>query len=131
MKLRKIFETSTLTKLSLVFTLMGVFPTSIDVFMNPTIEKLIYGMLNGSMAMFPLLKRDNLVVPSWQKYLLLSSFSLMIFIHILEFTITVPARYPDLFPVINAVLSFGHFGLFYMYFTYRQFTLSKDHKKKD
>ncbi|CAG8727448.1 12876_t:CDS:2, partial [Racocetra persica] len=75
-------------------------------------------------SMFPLLKKDRLVLPyftvllmwNWMgsfikqdtkpiilKYLSWVSYSMMAFIHILEFNIPPPKRYPDIYVVLNVI----------------------------
>ena len=46
-------------------------------------------------------------------------------LHIAEYWVPTPfAKYPDLYPVLNALWSAAGFILFWGYFNYRQFTLN-------
>ncbi|KAJ3057026.1 Glucosyltransferase-like protein [Rhizophlyctis rosea] len=94
-------------------------------------------------SMFPLLKRDELVLPyfitialwNWLgftklrqtsimlKALIAFSYALIATIQILEFTTQPPANLPDIYTVANVELSTALFCLFALYFNYRQFTL--------
>ncbi|KAG0328472.1 Glucosyltransferase-like protein [Dissophora globulifera] len=44
-------------------------------------------------------------------------------IHLAEMLVPPPARYPDLYPVLNTLWGAGGFVLYWLYFNYRQFTL--------
>jgi hypothetical protein len=39
----------------------------------------------------------------------------MVALHALHLTVAPPARYPDIYPLLFAVFSFGHFMLAYVY----------------
>lgn len=44
--------------------------------------------------------------------------------HLAEFILPTPLpRYPDLYPVLNALWSAAGFVLYWIYFNYRQFTM--------
>ncbi|KAI8802189.1 glycosyl transferase [Cladochytrium replicatum] len=100
-------------------------------------------------SMFPLLKRDGLVVPywitlgiwnavvmqvdvdgkrqrnsNWIQKLEMISYTGMLLWHLGEGFITPPSRYPDLFVVLNVLWSAGHFALLFVHFNVRQFGLS-------
>ncbi|KAJ3280535.1 Glucosyltransferase-like protein, partial [Borealophlyctis nickersoniae] len=94
-------------------------------------------------SMFPLLKRDELVLPyivtlmlwNWlasfgwtkasrrMKLVIGMSYICMMTVHVLEATVTPPKRLPDIYTVANVELSTLLFGLMFLYFNYRQFTL--------
>ncbi|ORX88995.1 ALG6, ALG8 glycosyltransferase [Basidiobolus meristosporus CBS 931.73] len=103
----------------------------------------------ATFSMFPLLKRDGLMIPyfimlclwNWlgnflerpKKYTLvlnLLSYVTMVAIHALEFLVVPPAKYPDIFTMLNVIFSCGMFTLFFVYFNYRQLTTSTKSKKK-
>ncbi|OSX59916.1 glycosyltransferase family 57 protein [Postia placenta MAD-698-R-SB12] len=98
------------------------------------------GALASNVAMFsmwPLLQRDGLGVPyvaltvlwnrllgynpfripskSYLQYLALGVHSTCVLLHILEALFTPPARYPDLFPVLNVLVSTPVFGLVWLW----------------
>lgn len=96
-----------------------------------------WGVLLNNMAcfsMWPLLRRDGLTVQyigllslwnyaighnplrqSSLRPLTLFAYSAAAVIQVAELLITPPTRYPDLFPVLNALLSAGVFGLAYLW----------------
>ncbi|KAI8918723.1 glycosyl transferase [Entophlyctis helioformis] len=91
-------------------------------------------------SMFPLLKRDGLVlayiaiVGIWNllnpalarkshwalRLAVLASFASMVSWHLGESLMPPPARYPDLFVVLNVLISAAHFVLFLAYFNLQQ-----------
>ncbi|CAG8722968.1 28454_t:CDS:2, partial [Dentiscutata erythropus] len=181
-KLREIFDTNILAKISLITTVLAILPSCVYLGLNPDKRYLIYGLANSSLAffmfsfqvheksillpvlpicllilddtfwcswfinvamfsMFPLLKKDKLVLPyftvwlMWNwigsfikqdtkpiilKYLSWLSYFVMASIHILEFNIPPPKRYPDIYVVLNVIFSAGMFTIFLFYFNYRQ-----------
>ncbi|CAG8546686.1 955_t:CDS:10 [Diversispora eburnea] len=93
------------------------------------------------LSMFPLLKKDHLVLPylvllfmwNWlgsftqQKsklpvlnYLFMGSYLVIAIIHIMEFKLSPPERYPDIYIVMNVIFSAGMFIISLIYFNYRQ-----------
>ena len=48
----------------------------------------------------------------------------MAVIHFLDFNIVPPKRYPDLYVVLDITFSAGIYLLMFLYFNYRQITLS-------
>jgi len=96
--------------------------------------------------MFPLLKKDGLVIPYvasmlyWtvlsagvsdkygrvsrrMKGIMRLSYACMVLIHLLDAFVPVPARYPDLFTMLNVLLSTSMFVVTFFYFNIRQFQL--------
>ncbi|KAF0512370.1 ALG6, ALG8 glycosyltransferase [Gigaspora margarita] len=92
-------------------------------------------------SMFPLLKKDKLILsyfivwlmwnwigsfikkdtkPIILKYLSWLSYFVMALIHILEFNIPPPKRYPDIYVVLNVIFSAVMFTIFLFYFNYQQ-----------
>ncbi|KAK9717249.1 Glucosyltransferase-like protein [Basidiobolus ranarum] len=103
----------------------------------------------ATFSMFPLLKRDGLIIPyfimlglwNWlgnfignpkgkTRILVSLSYVLMLIIHVAEFLVTPPNKYPDLFTMLNVVYSCGMFTIFWIYFNYRQLIMSVKSKKK-
>jgi alpha-1,3-glucosyltransferase len=60
------------------------------------------------------------------KYLALATYSVIAVLHAPELHITPPARHPDLFPVLNALLCTGVFGLCWLWIIKRLVELSWD-----
>ncbi|KAG0696080.1 glycosyltransferase family 57 protein [Suillus ampliporus] len=106
----------------------------------PTDDVFSWGALGnnvGVFSMWPLLKKDGLGVQYvamlllWNRLIghnpfklqyrsfvgLVSSVvhSAIILLHLLELTVTPPARYPDLFPVLNVLVSTPVFGLIWLW----------------
>ncbi|KAJ3190448.1 Glucosyltransferase-like protein [Gaertneriomyces sp. JEL0708] len=52
LKLRSLFTVQTLLYISLFMTLMCTLPAALNLFLNPTPRRLIYALLNGSLAFF-------------------------------------------------------------------------------
>ncbi|KND00681.1 dolichyl-P-Glc:Man(9)GlcNAc(2)-PP-dolichol alpha-1,3-glucosyltransferase [Spizellomyces punctatus DAOM BR117] len=95
-------------------------------------------------SMFPLLKRDQLVLPyvlllllwNWfasfsirqasknAKIVVLLSYMPILLVHTLEATVPPPAKFPDIYTMASVGISTGLFLVFLVYFNYRQFTLS-------
>ncbi|KIJ59031.1 glycosyltransferase family 57 protein [Hydnomerulius pinastri MD-312] len=95
------------------------------------------GNVVGVFSMWPLLKKDGLGIQYigmlllWCRLIGYNPFRLrfnsfvgllstavhtsMIALHLLEFIITPPARYPDLFPVLNVLISTPVFGLIWLW----------------
>lgn len=44
---------------------------------------------------------------------------------LLEFFVKPPNNLPDLYPVVNSVVSCLHFVFFFVYFNYREYVLSR------
>ncbi|KAK9382133.1 glycosyl transferase [Kockiozyma suomiensis] len=108
--------------------------------MDVNIQSYIYWINNVAMfSLFPLLKRDGLVMQyfaifflwNWLmssskrlpkfilgKLIVVTSYLAIVVLHILEFTIAPPAKYPDLWVVANTMLSFGCFFLFALWNNY-------------
>ncbi|KAI8394064.1 glycosyl transferase [Radiomyces spectabilis] len=109
-----------------------------------------HAFINTAMfSMYPLLKREDLVLPYFVTLILWNwlmgdvrheSGSLarhaisgmhMVFVawYVADGFIAAPARYPDLYAVINAALSCGIFGLLFLYYMYRSFNLESQKLK--
>ncbi|KAG0222465.1 Glucosyltransferase-like protein, partial [Actinomortierella wolfii] len=93
-------------------------------------------------SMYPLLKREGLVtvyfavvglwvwmtaslwtrqLPRTAKWLAVVAHVGLVGVHLAELFVPTPlARYPDLYAVLNAVLSAGGFSLYWVYFNWRQ-----------
>ncbi|KDQ15002.1 glycosyltransferase family 57 protein [Botryobasidium botryosum FD-172 SS1] len=104
-----------------------------------------WGVLANNVALFsmwPLLRKDGqgmecfVLVFLWNhligysplrmplslhKLLALATYSVIAVLHLAEFTISPPARYPDLYPVLNAVLCAGVFGIVWLVGMKKQF----------
>ncbi|KAG0302475.1 Glucosyltransferase-like protein [Dissophora globulifera] len=97
----------------------------------------------ATFTMYPLLKQEALTMPyfvllglwvwltsgTFKNASKLLEFSAavnllaMSTIHLAEVLVPPPARYPDLYPVLNTLWGAGGFVLYWLYFNYRQFTL--------
>ncbi|CAO3654834.1 unnamed protein product [Mucor hiemalis] len=95
-------------------------------------------------SMFPLLKREDLVLPyyitsfmwNWLVggynlktpfYTKLSTWGIhLVFVlwHIAEAYVEPPSNLPDLYTVINVLISCGLFSMLFVYYVYRQFTVT-------
>jgi ALG6, ALG8 glycosyltransferase family len=103
----------------------------------------IHTVLIVFVSMWPLLRRDGQAVQYiallllWNyligynpfrqmilKYLTLATYSVIAILHAAEVLMTPPARYPDLFPVLNALLCAGIFGLCWLWSIKRLVELS-------
>ncbi|RHZ61872.1 hypothetical protein Glove_345g49 [Diversispora epigaea] len=103
-------------------------------------------------SMFPLLKKDHLVLPyfvllfmwNWlgsftqQKtklpvlnYLFMGSYLVIIIIHIMEFNLSPPERYPDIYIVLNVIFNAGMFTISLIYFNYRQIISSNNNNNNN
>ncbi|PIN01998.1 Dolichyl-P-Glc:Man(9)GlcNAc(2)-PP-dolichol alpha- 1-_3-glucosyltransferase [Handroanthus impetiginosus] len=138
--------------------LLPLLPVSFLALEEPSIfEWLIY---NALLSMFPLLRRDELVLPYVALYGLfvllyyvpggravareagpffpkLKSFALAcsLFLHVIYLTITPPDKYPFLFEAVIMIFCFSQFVLISLYLNTEQWALSKtptqmDTKKK-
>ncbi|CAG8484918.1 6862_t:CDS:2 [Acaulospora morrowiae] len=187
-KLREMFQIQTLTRISLVTTLLAGLPSCFHLWSSPNKRGLIYGLTNSSLAfflfsfqvheksillpalpitllilddpfwsswfnnvamfsMYPLLKKDRLVLPffvvwfmwNWLgsfirqktkpivfKYASVVSYLVMTVIYVMEFNVPPPARYPDIYVVLNVTFSAAMFLVFLIYFNYRQITLNEN-----
>ncbi|CAO3597437.1 unnamed protein product [Absidia cylindrospora] len=130
--------------------LLPLLPVSLLVLEEPVATNI---MINTAMfSMFPLLKRESLVLPyfattvlwNWlsgihnmegltSRFMVWGNHAVFIVWYVFESYVQPPNHLPDLYAVINAVFSCGVFGLLFSYFLYRQFTLvpqKKDSKIK-
>ncbi|KAG1844658.1 glycosyltransferase family 57 protein [Suillus subalutaceus] len=106
----------------------------------PTDDVFLWGALGnnvGVFSMWPLLKKDGLglqylaMLLLWNRLIGHNPFKLhygyfvglvssvvhtaIILLHLLELTVTPPARYPDLFPVLNVLICTPIFGLIWLW----------------
>ncbi|CAO3675849.1 unnamed protein product [Rhizopus stolonifer] len=124
--------------------LLPLLPATLLVMEEPTVTTLF---VNTAMfSMFPLLKRENLVQTyfitlilwNWlagsfnsnhtnllETFSTMITWSLFILWHITEAFFEPPSSLPDLFTVINVLLSCGLFSLLFAYYIYRQFSFQK------
>ncbi|ORZ09944.1 glycosyl transferase [Absidia repens] len=120
--------------------LLPLLPVSLLVLEEPVAANI---MVNTAMfSMFPLLKREDLVLPyfitvilwNWlsgiqnmedftSQCLIWGPQSVFFIWHVLESYVPSPSHLPDLYSVLNAIISCSVFGLLFSYFIYRQFTL--------
>lgn len=105
-----------------------------------------------SFSMYPLLKKDNLVlqyvtcllISNWimgtfnikkntllipknslfWKLIILSSYIAMFGYHVVDQFFEPPARYPDLWLILNTTISFAYFGIFWLWLLYRAYVLN-------
>ncbi|KAI9259412.1 glycosyl transferase [Phascolomyces articulosus] len=119
--------------------LLPALPISLMLYDEPEAAKIFMNV--AMFSMFPLLKREGLVIPYfgitllWNWLFGSTSFSsstminiikqmiyASIFIwHVTECWIVPPNHWPDLYTVVNAIISCGYFSCLFLYFTYRQF----------
>lgn len=115
----------------------------------PTDDVFLWGALGnnvGVFSMWPLLKKDGLglqylgMLLLWNRLIGHNPFKLhygyfvalvssvvhtaIILLHLLELTVTPPARYPDLFPVLNVLICTPIFGLIWLWSIKRSVELS-------
>ncbi|KAG2222775.1 hypothetical protein INT45_013139 [Circinella minor] len=120
--------------------LLPALPISLMLYQEPDAVKIFMNV--AMFSMFPLLKREGLVLPYFGVTLLWNwligstssitmvktikqlIYSSLLIWHIAECWILPPIHWPDLYTVINAVMSCGYFSLLFLYFTYRQFVPS-------
>ncbi|KAI7852493.1 glycosyl transferase [Circinella umbellata] len=120
--------------------LLPALPISLMLYQEPDAVKIFMNV--AMFSMFPLLKREGLVLPYFGVTLLWNwligstssttmvktvkqlIYSSLFIWHIAECWILPPSHWPDLYTVINAVMSCGYFSLLFLYFTYRQFVPS-------
>lgn len=106
----------------------------------PTDDVFLWGALGnnvGVFSMWPLIKKDGLglqylaMLLLWNRLIGHNPFKLhyryfvglvssvvhtaIVLLHLLEFTVTPPARYPDLFPVLNVLICTPTFGLIWLW----------------
>ncbi|KAI7876226.1 ALG6, ALG8 glycosyltransferase [Lichtheimia hyalospora FSU 10163] len=122
----QVHEKSILIPLLPVSLMLNEEPQAVQLFMNVAM-----------FSMFPLLKREGLMIPYfcitllWNYMIGLSTslnrhlntvvYVTLIAWHFTEAYITPPERLPDLFAVLNAIISCGYFVLLWIFFLYRQF----------
>ncbi|KAL0343341.1 UNVERIFIED_CONTAM: putative dolichyl pyrophosphate Man9GlcNAc2 alpha-1,3-glucosyltransferase [Sesamum angustifolium] len=107
-------------------------------------------MYNALLSMFPLLRRDGLVLPYaalyglfillyhapgvrkdarkpdfYSSFLEFSAFACSLFLHIIYLTITPPDKYPFLFEAVIMIFCFSQFVLSSIYLNTKQWALSK------
>ncbi|KAI9305470.1 glycosyl transferase [Cunninghamella echinulata] len=127
--------------------LLPLLPISLLVLEEPIATNI---MMNTAMfSMYPLLKRESLVYPyyitsilwNWlsgiqrmeglsAKSLIWGPPTLFLVWHLIEANVSPPEHLPDLYTVINVIISCAIFGLLFLYFVYRQFTLIPIKKDK-
>ncbi|KAG0015268.1 Glucosyltransferase-like protein [Entomortierella chlamydospora] len=120
--------------------LIPMLPITLLILDEPAVASLFVTL--ATFTMFPLLKQELLllqyfVVLGFWIWLTKGTFStaskllqflsvvnllVITSLHVAEFTISPPARYPDIYAVANALWGAGGFTLFWAYFNYRQFT---------
>ncbi|KAG2174918.1 hypothetical protein INT43_005980 [Umbelopsis isabellina] len=183
-KLRQLLSLQTTVRLSLAATCLAMLPSVVHLGLNPTRKRMMYGLINCSMAffllsfqvhektillpllpimlltleepwavqlftnvamfsMYPLLKRDDLIVPYflttilWNyvagyhvlkmpkiiKWMSIICYTSMIAWHLAEANIPAPSNLPDIYTVLNVLFSCGCFVLAFIYFNWRQFSL--------
>ncbi|KAJ3408761.1 Glucosyltransferase-like protein [Chytridiales sp. JEL 0842] len=111
------------------------------------------GMFFNNVAMFsmyPLLKKDKLIVPTivvvslfnlimgsslrkvhlFIRLPIFAIYASMVSLIVAEFFIKPPARYPDIYVVLNVLVSTGSFLAVLGWYYYRQFTLEKGGEKE-
>ncbi|KAI7862790.1 glucosyltransferase required for N-linked glycosylation pathway [Spinellus fusiger] len=182
-KLRHVLSLQATVHLSLVATLVVVFPISVHLGLSPSPKRLMYALINCSLAfylfsfqvheksillpvlpvtllvledpqavclfvnvamfsMFPLLKREGLVIPYvaatllWNHllgrqpsassrsvaYTIKAVYACLFIWHGFDICVPAPVTLPDIHAVTNAVLSCGLFCTLLCYFLYRQWT---------
>lgn len=79
---------------------------------------LCWNWLVGNFNFLTQFKLRTYLLPStgiFWKLILVITYALMFAYHVIEWFVPAPARYPDIFVITNATLSFGCFGLFWLY----------------
>lgn len=115
---------------------------------DPNIVGIIQWINNiGSFSLFPLLKKDGLVLqyatltllmnwfvggfslpsksllwptqlPLIVKFVIIGTYAATLFYHVVEYFFEPPASLPDLWVILNCVISFGSFSFFYLWLIY-------------
>ncbi|EYU44642.1 hypothetical protein ABFS82_08G071900 [Erythranthe guttata] len=135
--------------------LLPILPASLLAFEEPFVfQWLIYYAL---LSMFPLLRRDDLVLPyaalyalfvllyyaprgrkddakktlSFYSILQVVAFACSLFLHIIYLNITPPDKYPFLFEAVIMIFCFSQFVLISIYLNTRQWALTKNSSRPD
>ncbi|KAF9091793.1 Glucosyltransferase-like protein [Mortierella sp. GBA35] len=121
--------------------LLPALPITLLILDEPAIGSLFITL--ATFSMFPLLKQEELTTPyyvllgvwvwmttgtfknvsSLLKFLATVNLLVTVTMHLAEMFVQPPARYPDLYAVLNSLWSAGGFVLYWAYFNYRQFTM--------
>ncbi|KAG0279350.1 Glucosyltransferase-like protein [Linnemannia exigua] len=121
--------------------LLPALPITLLILDEPAIGSLFN--IVATFSMFPLLKQEDLTtqyylllglwiwmttgtfknVSSLLKFLSTLNLLVIVTLHLGEMLVAPPARYPDLYAVLNSLWSAAGFVLYWVYFNYRQFTM--------
>lgn len=84
-------------------------------------------MINWLMGAFSLSAKSNMLWPSGativNKAVIISSYIVMLAYHVIEHNLLPPQRYPDLWVIANTTFSFGCFSWFYLWLMYKIYQL--------
>ncbi|KAI8840517.1 ALG6, ALG8 glycosyltransferase family-domain-containing protein [Chytridium lagenaria] len=147
-KLRNLFDLERLASISVIATLVAKsilipsLPLTLLMLDEPFATTLFHNV--AMFSMYPLLKKDDLVIPVVAVTLMYNAIaspalrptSLLTVVNIAfitasttlisaEFLIPAPQRYPDIYIVLNVLLSCAMFFLLFIYFNLRQFGVWK------
>ncbi|KAF9584588.1 Glucosyltransferase-like protein [Lunasporangiospora selenospora] len=121
--------------------LIPALPVTLLILDEPAAASLFNTM--ATFSMFPLLRQEALELPyfvligfwiwmTWGTFKTASGLMqfaatlnllVTVSIHLAELLVPPPARYPDIYPVLNSLWNAAGFGLYWIFFNYRQFTL--------
>lgn len=121
--------------------LLPLLPTTLLLLVDPNLVDIVQWINNvGTFSLYPLLKKDDLVLQYFVANFLINaligpklllkargawgwviraSYGLIVLYHVLDFVVPPPARYPDLWVIYNITLSFGAYGLFWAWLSWR------------
>ncbi|KAK6456095.1 glucosyltransferase required for N-linked glycosylation pathway [Scheffersomyces xylosifermentans] len=126
--------------------LIPLIPSSLMLLFDPSLIDIVQWVNNvGTFSLYPLLKKDDLILQYvvsnflinwligpklllqnrgllWNLIIKGSYFSMLVF-HVVDYALPPPARYPDLWVILNIGISFVAFTLFWVWLIYRTFTL--------
>lgn len=127
--------------------LIALVPISLLLLINPhDITMVQYINTVGTFSLYPLLKKDGLVMQyivlnlliNWligkslvfnkkvgtlNCLMIVSTYAAIFAFHVIDFILEPPARYPDLWVILNTAISFGAFSYFWFWLSYRIFKL--------
>lgn len=126
--------------------LIPLVPSTLLLLVDPSLIDIVQWINNvGTFSLYPLLKKDDLVLQyfvsnfliNWligRKLLMKSrsmvwdliikgSYLLLVVYHIIDYTSDPPARYPDLWVILNISISFAAFALFWLWLNFRIYKL--------
>ncbi|ODV80108.1 glycosyltransferase family 57 protein [Suhomyces tanzawaensis NRRL Y-17324] len=126
--------------------LIPLLPSTLLILIKPELIDIVQWINNvGTFSLYPLLKKDGLILQYFVSNLLINwligpkllfknsgilwglitkgSYLLMIVYHLLDWFLLPPARYPDLWVILNITISFGAFFVFWLWLNFKVYKL--------